>query len=105
MGYGLCLWVLFMGSVFFIWVLFFWCHPVSFISFFLPFDIDCEKSVITTPDGTLLIFSIQNIRRPNFLAFHILEFYKNNVLPSGRFLKITTHIQQVVNIFWHYIIL
>ena len=34
-----------------------------------------------------------------FLAGNILDFYKNHMLPSGRFLNLITRTQQVVGMF------
>ena len=36
---------------------------------------------------------------PKFLAFPIFGYYKEHIYPSGRFLKLITHQQNVVNNF------
>ena len=69
----------------------------NFKIFSLPFDIDWRNN-ITTKVGTHWS-SVFRRFKVKYLTCHILNSYKNYVLPSEWFPNLITYIQQVVNMF------
>ena len=54
----------------------------TFNIFFLPFDADC-KEVTLQLQMQLIGLQCSEDLKSKFLACHIVNFYKNHVLPSG----------------------
>ena len=66
----------------------------TFKIFFSPFDVDYEKVPLQLQMELFDLQCSENLKS-KFLAWYILNFYRNHMLLSGGYLIIITHIQQV----------
>ena len=74
-------------------------HP-TFKIFSAPFEVNCEEAPLKLwIDDIDLQFS--EYLEFKFLVCHILDFYKNHMLPSGLIPKLTSHTLKSSEHVWH----
>ena len=62
------------------------------------FDVDCIEVPLQMQIKLIDLQCLEDLKS-KFLVCHILDFYKNHMLPFGQFPNFIPHTQQVVNIF------
>ena len=75
-----------------------YCPTSNFQNFISPFEADFKEGPLKLK-VVLIDLPCWEDLNSKFVACHILDFFKNHELPSGRYLKFITHTQQVVSMF------